>query len=280
MADPVPVRFDRQAIHVEAPAGGEIVLRGSLYSSHDGARIDATTTTWPSSTPGGASVDPGGLFDLAAGGFHVVSRDPATHEVHAVATGGDAPLCALSHELAPCLPLRLNVQARSRLLETRDWQASLSGAITVELLNAPVYAPAISWTAQAGPTLKAGAAWLALALLAASCAAFYRHWSSTPTARLSALARRVQKKAARIAPLVAAPLAPALDSTLLAVRSRRVDARSAFGQRIATVLNKLETTLDQTEQAERATREQEVVEELSREVAIALQAASEAAQIR
>ena len=61
MADPsapAPARFSldlaRPAVHVDVSPGGEIVLRGSYQSTHDGSVIDAATTTWPKETPGGA----------------------------------------------------------------------------------------------------------------------------------------------------------------------------------------------------------------------------------
>ncbi|MBI5532313.1 MAG: hypothetical protein HY898_06345 [Deltaproteobacteria bacterium] len=280
MPEPFPVPLDRKAVHVDVQPGGEIILRGSLYSSHDGARIDATTTSWPANAPGGASVDSGGLFDLEAGGFHVTSQNPSTHEVHAIATGDDAPLCALHDVAAPCLPLRLGVQAQSRLLETRDWHASLRGTIAIEVVDAPLYAPAAHWTSQAAPVLKTAGVGLLLALVAAGVAALLYRRSSTPAARLAALARRVRAKAQRAAPVLAAPLNPALDSALQALRAQRVDPLSPHGQKMANVLLRLESTLDEAELSTRRATEQQLADELARDVEIALEAAAEAVHAR
>lgn len=63
------------AVHVDVRPGGEIVVKGSFYSAHDGSTIDAAATIWPENAPGGASADSGGLIDFAAGGFRVSSRD-------------------------------------------------------------------------------------------------------------------------------------------------------------------------------------------------------------
>ena len=68
--------LDRIVQPVNVEPGGEIILRGSFTSAHDGTTIDAATTQWPAGAPGGASVDAGGLIDFEAGGFHMTSRDP------------------------------------------------------------------------------------------------------------------------------------------------------------------------------------------------------------
>ena len=127
MPEPTAVCLTTAATHVAVRPGEEIILRGSFYSKHDGATIDAATTAWPAEAPGGASVDSGGLIDFAGGGFHVTSRNPATHEVHAVATGDPAPLCAQAGVQAPCLPLRLLPLARARFMTVNDWSATLVG---------------------------------------------------------------------------------------------------------------------------------------------------------
>src|SRR5438552_16150444 len=112
-----PISLTQPAIHVDAAPGGEIVIRGSYASAHDGSIVDAATTTWPAGAPGGASVDPGGLLEVSdAYGFHLTSRDPSTHEVHAVATGEGSAACSAFGVAAPCLPLRVRLQAQSRLL--------------------------------------------------------------------------------------------------------------------------------------------------------------------
>src|SRR6185437_8760031 len=108
MPDPsptTPLPLDLPAIHVDVEPGGEIVLKGAFHSKHDGSIVDAATTTWPPEAPGGASVDTGGLVDFEAGGFHVTSRDPVKHEVHAVVKSEGGEACAALGVTAPCLPL-------------------------------------------------------------------------------------------------------------------------------------------------------------------------------
>src|SRR5262245_59680311 len=126
---PQPLVLNRPAIAVDVTPGGEIILRGSYQSTHDGSIVDAAVTTWPADAPGGASVDAGGLIDFEAGGFHLTSRNIATHEVHAVATGGPAPACAAFGVASPCLALRVEPQARTRLLTMDAWTKSLKGGI-------------------------------------------------------------------------------------------------------------------------------------------------------
>src|SRR4051812_24852728 len=113
---PIPVPIDQPAVHVDVRPGGELILRGSYYSTHDGTVIDAAVTTWPKDAPGGESVDPKGMFDLGLGGFHLESVDRATHEVHLRATGEPAPACGLGGVAAPCLIPRTAVAAHARVL--------------------------------------------------------------------------------------------------------------------------------------------------------------------
>src|SRR6185369_11137768 len=122
---PVPIPLDRVAIPVDVEPGGEIVLKGAFHSKHDGSIVDASSTTWPAEAPGGASVDSGGLLEFEAGGFHVTSQDHVKHEVHAIAKSEGGEVCASLGVAAPCLPLRLQKQANSRLQTTADWAKSL-----------------------------------------------------------------------------------------------------------------------------------------------------------
>ena len=60
------------------------------------------------------------------------------------------------------------------------------------------------------------------------------------------------------------------------MRERRVDATSKEGKRVASVLSRVEATLDQAAHEARADQEREVADELVREVESALEAAAEA----
>src|SRR5262249_39148996 len=100
---------------VDLPPGGEIVVRGAVRSSFDGAVFDAATRI--DVLPDGSSLDrPGGLFDLEAGGLRVASIDTTTHEVHLVASGGDAPTCTALGLGGACLVPRTEVLAHERLM--------------------------------------------------------------------------------------------------------------------------------------------------------------------
>jgi len=77
-------------------------------------------------------------------------------------------------------------------------------------------------------------------------------------------------------PVRAAPLAPAIESVLKALRERKVDAPSAEGKRVAAVLRRVEVQLSEAEAKARAEEEQQAADELVREVESALEAAEEA----
>lgn len=278
MPDFVPVPLRASAVAVDAAPGTEIILRGSLYSRHDGARIDAASTSWPGDAPGGASVDSGGLFDFEAGGFHLVSHDTASHEVHAVATGNPGPACDTLQVPSPCLPLRVGIQARSRLLDTAEWQSSLSGGIEMQVDSPPPWTPPPGLAAWLPSAPVAGfAAGAVFALVIA-----WRTWRAharTPAARLASLARRVRRKLSRSAPLLSATLSPALESTLRAVKQGQVDAASIHGLRICSTLEQLEQTIDHETSRQRTAAEKDRADDLAREVEIALDAAREVARL-
>ena len=271
----IPLRFDQPAIHVEVEPGGEIVLRGALHSKHDGSIVDAATTTWPPEAPGGASVDAGGLVDFEAGGFHMTSRDPVSHEVHAVATTKGGQACAALGVMSPCLPLRLQKQAVSRLMTTDSWATSLAsggGQISLTVLNPPAYAPAPATV----PYLWGAASLVAVGLAAVLGARWWRRRAESPAGQLIALARRVQDKLARADAVLAAPLTPALDTALRSLKKRRIDASSVEGKRVAAALAHVEARLDASVTQALAAQEQEAADELVREMATALEAADEA----
>jgi hypothetical protein len=268
---PQPLVLNRPAIAVDVAPGGEIILRGSYQSTHDGSTIDAAATTWPANAPGGASVDAGGLIDFEAGGFHLTSRDLVTHEVHAIATGDPAPACAAFGVASPCLALRVEPQARTRLLTMDSWTRSLKGGISLEVVNPPAYAPPPALVPYLG---------IAAALFVGAVAGTWlwrrrkRH-AASPAGRLAALVTDVQKKLGRADPILAAPLAPAIQKTAEALRKRRVQAESAEGLRIAQVLEHVNARLDASMQKTSADKEQEAADELVQEVQSALEAADE-----
>lgn len=271
MTQTFTLRRDVAAQHVDVAPGGEIVLRGKLVCSTDASIIDAATTTWPAGAPGGASVDSGGLVDLEQGGFHMTSRDAATHEVHAIATGDPAPACALAGVEAPCLPLRLLPLARSRLQTAQELGSCLNGGITVEVPDAvlPPVAPA------AVPYVQGAAVLLGASVLASIGWIVQRRRARSPRGRLLDLAKRARAKLRAADPVVAAPLVPAVEAALGALKRRRVDAASTEGKRVAEVLRRVELRLDASAVEARADREQQAADELVREIESALEAVDE-----
>lgn len=280
MPETSAVCLTNAATHVDVRPGEEIILRGSFYSKHDGATIDAATTSWPADAPGGASVDSGGLIDFTAGGFHVTSRNASTHGVHAVATGDPAPLCGQLGVEAPCLPLRLLPLARSRFMTVNDWSATLVGGPQQGCLAMEIPAhvlPAVPPSSV--PYLTAAGAALGFAAVAALAWVVQRRRAASPAGQLNALAHRVRTKLKAADPVLAAPLAPAIESVLRAIRERKVDAPSAEGKRVADVLRRVEAELGEAEAKARAQEEQQAADELVREVESALEAAEEATAI-
>jgi hypothetical protein len=275
MPDPLvqPISLNHAAIHVAVAPGGEIVLRGSYTSAHDGSIVDAATTTWPKDAPGGASVDTGGLFEISEPyGLHLTSRDPVTHEVHAVATGEGDAACSAFGVAPPCLPLRVRLMATNRLMTAADFEGSLKGGITLEVTAPPaVYVPPSS-----APYLQAAGGVFAAAVIGLVALRYRRRQAESPTGRLLALGRRVRDKLARADAVVAAPLAPAIETALKALRARRIDAASAEGKRIADVLQRVEIRLEESGKRARADQEQQAADELVREFESALEAADEA----
>lgn len=277
MNDPLllTLPLDRPATHVDVTPGGEIVLRGSYASKFDGSVLDAATTTWPAGAPGGATIDAGGLVDFEAGGFHVTSRDPVRHEVHAVATGDVGAACASLQVESPCLPVRLQPLALSRLMTAADFRASLAGSregLALEVVAPPLYAPPPA----AVPYLAIASVALAVGLSIFFLVRRKKRLAASPAGRLLALAARVRAKLDRADAVVAAPLAPALDTALRALQAKRIDATSAEGRRVQAALEKVELRIDASEKQSRAEKEQEAADELVREFESALEAADEA----
>jgi hypothetical protein len=278
MADPAPapqkLRLDVPALPVQVEPGGEIVLKGAYHSKHDGSIIDAATTSWPAGAPGGPSIDAGGLFDFEAGGFHMTSRDPVTHEVHAVAKSEPGQACAALGVASPCLPLRLQKQAVSRLLTVADWSRSLEdggGVVSMTVLNPPAYAPPPA----AVPYVWGALGLLVLGVAGAAGVGFRRRRAASPSGQLLALGKRVQDKLGHADAVLSAPLAPAVATALRALKERKVDAASAEGRRVAAVLTRVEARLDASVHEARAEEEQRAADELVHEMESALEAADE-----
>ncbi len=267
------------ATHVDVAPGGTLTLHGSYYSTLDGSVVDAATTTWPAGSPGGTSMDTGGLFDLEAGGFHVVSRNPQTHDVVAVATDAPGAACEASHVQSPCLALRTIQQATSRMKTAAEWTSSLKGGMQLEVQQAPAYAPVVSFADRAKPYMVVAGVLLFVAVSAVFAGRAWRQHTLSAKWQLVRLAKAVRDKAARADPILAAPLAPALENALRAIDDKKVDPESAEGKRVAEVLRRVELRLEEKVAKDKADEEREAADELVRQVEVALEAAGEASQI-
>lgn len=268
-----PLPLDGPPLHLDVQPGTEIVLRGMYESTFDGTHIDAVTTTWPKEAPGGASVVPSGLVDLEAGGFHMTSRDPVTHEVHAVYTGQGGEVCAALHSAAPCLPVRLDRLALERKpvgIPAAQLRSTLKGGITVEGLPPPVVPPvAVPWVAIASAITLAGVVAVAVARLRLRRAA-------SPEGKLAALLARVEGKLGQSDAVLAAPLRPAVETARKSLKKRRIDPTSSEGKRVEAALLRVEARLDASAHDARSAAEQQAADELVHEMEAALEAADEA----
>jgi hypothetical protein len=274
------VCLDQAVTPVSVQPGEKIVLRGSFHSKHDGSTVDAASTTWPAEAPGGASIDSGGLIDFVGGGFHISERNTTTHVVEAIATGEAAPACAAAGVQAPCLPVRLVPQAHTRLITVDTWKKSLiggspNGCFTLEAHTAVL--PPIPPAQQKTFGIIGGA--LGLAAVAGFAWVLQRRRAASPAGQLRALAKRVRSKLNGADAVLAAPLVPAIESALRALKDQRVDASSAEGKRVMRVLERVDAQLDQSAQMARDEEEQRAADELVREVESALEAAEEAQAI-
>jgi hypothetical protein len=265
------ISLDKPALHIDAPPGTDIVLRGFYTTRHDGKVIDAATTSWPKDAPGGASVDPIGFVNLEAGGLHMTSRDIDKHEVHAVVTGKGGEDCSAYGVAAPCLVMDSR-PATSRGLTMKDWLATLDGPGIEAVLPEP---PVVPIAPSAVPYLGASAG-IALAAIAVAVGwRWKKRRDASPVGQMLALARSVKERLGRADQVLAAPLAPAVDAAIRALRDKRVDPGSAEGKRVAAALRRVDERLEASVREERAAKEQEAADELVLEMESALEAADE-----
>jgi hypothetical protein len=276
MSDTVKIPLDRPALPLALSPGDEVVVKGELYSTFDGSHIDARATSWPKDAPGGASVDVGGFLDFSGGGLRVESYDAQAHEVHArvLETPGEA--CSALGVASPCLPVRTLTQAQSRGLTVATWKSSLQGSLVVEL-PAPAIVPLAPVRSVATSPLFLGAMALVVAVVAVILGRrIAKKRAEHPRAQLQALARRVRDRAKVADVALAAPLLPALDRALDALKQRKIEAHSPEGKRIEAMLLRVEDRLSHTERKLRAEDEKVTADELLGEVDDALDAGDEA----
>ncbi len=217
-------------VAVAVAPGGEVVVRGSARSSHDGTVFDALTAR-----PGATGVEgdgapvPGGLYDIDQGGWRVVARDLRAHAYRLAATGEPGAACVAANVASPCLSLRLLPLAQTRLLAVSEFAATMSGELTLEVIDVadvPVRVPSFvsRYGAAAGvAALLAAGAWLAARRL--------RQRASTPEAMLQRTAARVRSRLAHADPVHRA-LAPSIDG-LVAHALELAGLRDSLAARVA-----------------------------------------------
>lgn len=202
-----------ETAHVVAvDSGGEIILRGAVRSAHDGSVIDALTTrAGATSVEGEGEPVAGGLFDVEAGGWALVSRDPSAHVYRLAATGSPGSACVEAGVRSPCLPLRLLPLAQTRLLAVSDFARTVSGEVTLEVLDpdtVPIAVP--PFVVRHGATMGFGALGLVASLLGILT---LRRRASTPEATLRRTAARVRARLSSSDP-VHRQLAPTIEGLL------------------------------------------------------------------
>lgn len=273
----VPIPLDRP-LALDVRPGGEIIVSGSCYLSHDGSTIDASTTYWPKDAPGGESRDPIGLIDAQASGMSLTSRDLDKHEAHFVYSGEPSAVCQAAGIQGACLVPTTMKLAVIRGIPQQEFLSKLKGAsgcLTASVPEPPPLAPVVSVLpylgAAAGLAAVMAGVWIALRVS--------KKRRESPAGQLLALARRVQGKLGGADVVLAAPLGRAVDTALSALRAGRVDPASAEGKRVASVLMRVETRLDSHAAETRAEQERDAADELVREVESALEAAEEASAI-
>src|SRR5262245_43963520 len=124
---PVPIPLDRP-LALDVRPGGEIIVSGTCYLSHDGSTLDAATTHWPKAAPGGASVDPIGLIDAQASGLTLSSRDLEAHQFHYVYGGQASAVCKAAGYDGACLVPTTMKLAVDRGIPSSELLAKLQGA--------------------------------------------------------------------------------------------------------------------------------------------------------
>lgn len=268
-----PLALDRTAVAVPAEPGTDIVVKGSVYSTHDGTVIDGVTTSWPDTAPGGASTDAHGLVDTGPGtGLRMVSRDIAKHEAHFLVTGENAPRCQALGINGPCMILRNKQMAQGRLLTTSEWVSTLRGQMSVDWAAPSPLAP----TPASEPYLEM-AGWSFVGFIITLVAVvLYRKRANSPKSQLITLGNRVLNKVKSSSSIVAAPLAPALSEALSAIKAGKIDPLSPQGKQVVEVFRQVDYRLDAIEKAAKTEAEKSLTAALLLDVQNALSAADEA----
>jgi hypothetical protein len=196
---------------LEMDPGAHVTLYGRLVSSLDGSSFDAAE-----------------LFDLPAGGLHVVAKSAvdASYLVAADDTGG-GPACAAAGEPAPCLVPRLSALAHQLLQTTGELASTLSGSLKL-VSDGAQSGPEVHW----GPAAFLVCAALCVASLGIVAVVLARRLARTALGRIRVAARRARRALRGDATLD--PARRAVDA--LVDRARRLDAtRRSCEQKLAGI---------------------------------------------
>ena len=244
---------------VSAAAGAEVVLSGALHCSHDGTTIDADATV-----SGDGERVAGGFYDLVAGGWRVLARDPTRHAVRIAWDGSTAPACAAAGLPSPCLPSRLIALAHERLLSVAELVPVLHGRMSIEVPRGDLVAATIDAPVPDGL--------LGLALASGLCATgllFARRHAADPGVAARRRVARVRRRLLRADPAFR-PLA----EQLAALARRCSDLALVVEQ-----AGRLERMLDEHEQARRCGADRALAADMDAEVQAVTEAVLEAERL-
>jgi hypothetical protein len=273
MSDPIRVDLKVPVVHVDVAPGGELILRGSFTSAHDGSVIDAATLARP-----GMEVAPYGLVDFERSGLHMTSRDPKSHEVHAVANGEPAAACELANVAPPCVSLRVAPLAHAALMTAEDFRQTLQGGLSIEVVAPTVTTEATAAASSHLGAIAAIAGALAVGAIGLAIATRRKRFAASPAGKLVALAKRVQERLSAADQVVAAPLVPALEKAVRAAKSAKLDAASPEAKRVEAALLRVDARITESQKRVKTEQDQEIADELVREMEAALEAADEVVQ--
>ena len=260
---------------------GEITLKGTIHSHHDGAVLDAMTSTTRSAS--------GGLLDVEAGGLRVVWRDPEQHQYRVAATGAAGAACQLAEVASPCLVPRTLELAQARLLTVDDFARSLAGEVTVECPGPAGMGSRLAMLARAPWEYQLVATAPLIALGGWFWLRRCRRRVRTPAEQIAQTAAKLMRRLRQGDPVhqrLLAPIASLVDHAHRLERERRRGVaegwpaeteRSTRGlQAILRSLHDLGRMLDEGTRAGRATLDDRLLIDLQNDLHLALAATSEA----
>ncbi len=229
------LRIDDVAPHVDVAPGASVTLRGQWYDSAHATTIDACQ----SGGSAGVGLRAQGWVDWSAGGWHLESRDFASHTCTLVATGDTGVGCAAAGVASPCLPSRMRSIAAQIPESVDDLRSALRGGIEVSEPHAAGVVASGGPTASRGAGRVAGGAGIALAaaIVGAWVLRARRAHRRRPEVQIRLQAARIERRLASARPVLArvAPNVRALaqQAQELAAIERRIQSKLRASDRAA-----------------------------------------------